>query len=153
MTKLRFSRRSFPWFAFVLLLSSFLVGCGSSAPHVAVLEGTVKVDGAPANSGQVLVTADNGSVTGSMIQADGTYKVVGLPLGAVKIAVLSQEKPEPIPGTENTPTPAGMKENPAVKKVENPIPIPPKYSDKSTSGLVTTLKNGTNTFPIDLSSK
>jgi hypothetical protein len=152
MRELRSSNRSFPWIVIVLLPASFLFGCGSSAPPSAVLEGKVTVDGAPANSGMVRVTAENGTVTGGMIEPDGSYRIVGLPVGAVKITVSPPEIGEPMPASGKTPPLTGMSD-PTPKKVDNPVPIPSKYGDKSTSGLTTTLKNGTNNFPIALSTK
>jgi len=104
----------------------------------------VTVDGTPANSGQVTFTGAKGSISGT-IQPDGKYKAVGVPVGAVKVAVVPPPKlPSAAPPIEGT---AGT------GAVGPPVPIPAKYADVNSSGLSTTLKAGTNTYNIDLTAK
>jgi hypothetical protein len=153
MTRLRFCRKSLPWIASVLLLAAFLVGCGPSGRPSATLEGQVTVDGAPANSGKVLVIAGKGSFAG-MIEPNGHYRIEGLSLGEAQITVVPLESgASDLTKAVNTPSLPGMPTTTTPPKVENPVPIPLKYGAVSTSGLTTTLKVGKNEFPIPLSSK
>ena len=127
---------------------TILVGCGGGTnPKIGNVEGTVKVNGVNANSGNINFTGADGTTIGAAIQADGTYRAIGVGVGEAKVAVVSA----PAPAKGNAPIPAtkdgGMG---GMAPVANPIPIPAKFAKVETSGLTTPVKNGTNTYSPDL---
>ena len=107
MTGIRSLSISFLRIAAIFLTASGLLGCGSSGPPSAILEGTVTVDQAPANSGRVLVTASNGNVTTGTIQPNGSYRVVGLTVGPVQITVLPPENLDSLSAAGKSPHSSG----------------------------------------------
>jgi hypothetical protein len=127
---------------------TILVGCGSGAnSKIGNVEGTIKVNGVNANSGNINFTGADGTTIGAAIQADGTYRAIGVGVGEAKVTVTGA--PPPVKG--NAPLPvtkdSGMG---GTAPVGNPIPIPAKFGKAETSGLSTPVKNGTNTYSPDL---
>ncbi|HTU19252.1 MAG TPA: hypothetical protein VMG10_14425, partial [Gemmataceae bacterium] len=51
------------------------------------MEGKVTVDGGPASSGNVVFTTTEGKSVSGMIEPDGNYRAIDVPVGAVQIAV------------------------------------------------------------------
>ena len=124
-----------------------LVGCGSgSNPKVGNVEGKVQVNGVAANSGNINFIGADGTTIGAAIQPDGSYRAIGVAVGEAKVTVIGAPPPVksnvPIPATKDAP--AGM------NGVANPVPVPAKFNKPETSGLSTTVKNGTNTYSPDL---
>ena len=119
-----------------------LTGCGSSSAKPSIVEGKVTVDGAPANSGMVMLTAGGKSISGN-IQPDGTYRVVDAPKGAAQVTVTGSPNPGGAAPTTGMP---GMGTGPS----GSPVPIPAKYAKVETSGLTITVNAGTNKFDIAL---
>ena len=76
---------------------------------------------------------------------DGTYSVVGAPVGPVRLSVSTEDfkviLPAPGEGPQNT------------RKNPNYVPTPSKYEKYDTSGLATTVPRGTATYNVELSSK
>jgi len=135
-----------------LLLVSLLavIGCGSGGKPGTV-QGKVKVDGTLANAGSVIFTTSTGATAFGTIQADGTYKAIGVPVGATQVTVTGPP-PVPVvgdprlkPPSKDSPSPGGS--------VDKPVPIPAKYGKADSSGLTYTVKGGSNTYDIDLTAK
>ena len=117
-------------------------GCGgSSGPvkKVGTLSGKVTFNGAPVTEGQVaFIDQATGSAGGSPLGTDGTYKVPeALTIG--NYAVVVQPPPLPMP-EQGKPAP----------KPQAYANIPRKYHDIGSSGLTTSIKEGANTFDIDM---
>jgi len=135
-----------------VLLVSFLLGglllstTGCTSPQGVVVEGTVTIDGTPANSGEVVFANDKERFS-APIQRDGSYKANGAPLGQVSVTVQSATAPKMQGGMPE------VKDMGKAGGAVNPVPIPPKYAAKETSGFSTTLKHGVNQYPIQLTAK
>ena len=131
--------------AAVLLLIG-LVGCQKGPPEIASLTGKVTLDGKPLSVGIVSVVSGDDVTRGSArIAADGTYSIVGAPVGPVKLSVSTEDDKiiYPEPGSGST------KERPNPKYVA----IPKKYEKFETSGLETTIPKGKGTYDVVLTSK
>ncbi len=132
----------------VLLAGLVLAGgCGPGAKEFTVLSGRVTIDGAPVKVGVVNVVSDDDIVrTSSDIAPDGTYSIVGAPVGPVKLSVSTEDfrliLPEPGPGAGAQPR-------------ANPLytATPKKYEKFETAELATTVARGKATFDIELKSK
>ena len=125
---------------------SFSVGCSSDKAATATITGSVQIDGKNANSGDIVFSTKEMTVSGA-IQSDGTYKVVGAAPGAAKIYLMSAPK-----AIAKTSAPA-LEGTGGKQTVSNPIPIPAKYQKAETSGLTFEIKSGDNSCPLQLSTK
>jgi len=136
----------------LVLLIPFLTGCPSKE-KTGTVKGTVKVDGALANSGIVtFVSSDTPPTTLSApIDPDGNYQANMVPIGTMKVTVKPVEVPKSSAGIA---TPS-MKDMPgeSSKPPAKPVPIPAKYGKVETSGLTHNVTGGTTTFNIELSNK
>jgi hypothetical protein len=137
----------------ILLLGLVLVGCGSNPnDKLGNVQGKVTVDGAPANSGNVVFTT-SGSTLSGVIGPDGTYRVIGVTPGAAQVSVTGPTAPVGSGGANpGAPTPA-IKDMAGGAAIGKPVPIPAKYAKPASSGLSFTVKSGQNTFDIPLVSK
>jgi hypothetical protein len=168
-----FSRQSYSLGVAVLSLLA-LSGCGGGVGQVS---GRVTMKGAllPAlEQGAVVFTVGDREVAGT-IRNDGTYTVLGVPVGAATVKLLNPRpdasrrftehaveemtkdvKPEdPTSGkwlAKHDPTLKALKRAKAVAKPPPPFvpPIPAKYESTSTSGLTFDVRRGQQTFNIDL---
>jgi hypothetical protein len=131
----------------LFLVCLVAIGCGSDGPKIGAVEGTVTVDGVPANTGSVVFTDAKGQTISGQIQADGKYRAVGVPVGDMKVTVTGP--PTGVPA----PPPIAMKDGPGSAPAGPPVKIPPKYGVAATSGLTFPVKSGTNSYPIQLTSK
>jgi hypothetical protein len=108
-----------------------LAGCSGGRGDVS---GVVKYKGEPVPGGTIMFHGQPSGVWSSEIKKDGSYTVVGIPAGTVKISVML-----PVP---NTVLPGGA-------GAKMPV-IPPKYGDSEKSGLTYTVHGGSQTYPVDL---
>lgn len=152
-------RWNYCWLTGCCLLALFvLAGCGDRGS--AIVEGKVTIDGQPASSGRVFFrSADGKSTIVATIGSDGAYRAVDVPCDAMKITVTLPTKWERIglirdakkakkPGASVGPGAPG-----GVKAFESSAKIPKKYEDPDASGLALTVKSGTNTYDIEISTK
>ena len=115
------------------------------------------VDSVPANVGDVTFTVDGKSLSGK-IQADGTYRVIDVPLGTATVSVSAPAAPTSkdggMAGTGvQSAAPIAMKDGASGGGTTKPVAIPAKYAKADKSGLTTTVKSGTNKYDIPLASK
>ena len=138
--------------ASVLLLAaaSFMAGCNSTNN---TLTGKVTFRGKPVTYGSVLVLCADGSQRTGNIQPDGTYTVTDLPTGAVKLAVISPEPPDPRDQLPH-PLPPGA---PGAPPADLPpidrsrwFALPDEFGDPEKSGKTATVSSGTTEFDIEL---
>jgi hypothetical protein len=130
--------------AAVALLGIGLAGCGNANMY-----GHVVMDKKPVVSGTLLVIGPDSLPRQVAIKADGWYSLADIPPGDVKVAVNS---PNPTTAAksiikrggvdpkyyEPTDAPAGW------------FPIPAKFGDFNTSGLLYKLDRGNNSIEIEL---
>lgn len=140
----------------LLLLSVFFVaGCGQVAHEIpdtgATLEGAITLNGKPIPLALIIVRSEN-ATSDFVVREEGKYKVPSVPLGLVKIGVdteamrgevISRSMANAYKG------PDGKIKEEQAKKLKF-IPVPIKYADPDTSGLVFEIKKGSNTFDIIL---
>jgi hypothetical protein len=141
---------------FVLVLFLFSGGCSSKGS----VTGKVFYQGKPLDGGTVLFVPEQGGGLTSQIQADGSYSIVKLPPGLVKIAVSTPKPPEPprYTGRLNYLMDKEKKEkrqNAAGKgpPAKQSIQIPQHFGDPEKSGLTYTVQNGPQTYDIQLNEK
>ena len=124
-----------------LLLILAGTGCG---PHLGHVSGKVLYKNQPLSSGTVLFVGPDGTTRGfSAIAADGTYRIEKVPVGPVKIAVVSE--PRVPPGLANA---RGPGPQPPDQMRNDYIPIPARYKDPEHSGLRYTVEGGKQTQDI-----
>jgi hypothetical protein len=128
---------------FGAIVATALVGCGKDPPAIATLQGTVSLGAKPVTAGIVSVRSEDGvTLASAEIRPDGTYSVVGVPVGAVRLRVETSGcrmiEPEPGRGT------AGPKRNPLH------VAIPKRYEAFDTSGLTATIGGSGSTLDIVL---
>jgi hypothetical protein len=126
-----------------LLLTLAGTGCGPRVGHVT---GKVLYGDKPLPSGTVRFVGPDGSRRGfSPIAPDATYRIENVPVGLVKIAVVSE--PRVPPGLRNVSGPG----SPASDQTKDDyMPVPARYRDAEQSGLTCSVEWGTHTHDIVL---
>jgi hypothetical protein len=113
--------------------SVVLAGCGDKTTTVT---GKVSLDGQPVEAGFVILYGPTGACVSTGI-IDGTYEVHNPPRGNVTVVVSDGAEP-PRPGAT------------ATRQQQRPGSIPPRYQSKQTSPLKLELKEGPNSFDVEL---
>ncbi|HJT76967.1 MAG TPA: hypothetical protein VJ739_07160 [Gemmataceae bacterium] len=122
------------------------------------MTGTISYQGKPLGNGRVMFVSqkDPSKLGTSNIESDGSYTVVGMPVGPATITV------ETYPPTDQGKVASRMKgANPVKLQSHMDMPKPPagggtyvkipdKYKAKETSGLVYDVKPGKQTHDFDL---
>jgi hypothetical protein len=132
--------------ALLLATGVGLLGCSGRS---ATVSGTVTYQNKKVTSGAVVFVGPDGKASQpALIQEDGTYKAVNVPVGPVKVAV---NNPPPANSTGGGRLPANDPEaQESAREAARYVPTPRKYSDADKSGLTTTIKGGVNTYNIEL---
>ena len=118
-----------------------MFGCGEGTGE---LSGTVTCNSKPVRMGTVTVAGSDGVIRQGEIRDDGTYVVVGLSPGPVRIGVSS-------PNPKSSKVHMRKKgETAPTEDASKWMPIPDKYADFQVSNLGVDVKPGKNTFNIDL---
>jgi len=122
---------------------SALAGCGGGgSDKTGIIEGKVKIDGTPANSGSVVFTVGGTPYSGP-IGPEGDYRTVGVPVGEADVTFLSA------PPQTGSKAMTAVKDMPSSGPAAKPIPIPEKY--KTPAGAQKfTVKSGVNKKDWDL---
>jgi hypothetical protein len=135
-------------YALAVICFCVIIGCDKPLPKVTVLRGRVTFEGKPLSAGHIkFVSVDNVTQTGVELSPDGTFQVLGAPVGPVKMAVsnVQYQMTEPVMSHEGKEV-EPAKTNPKYR------PIPSKYSDIEASGLTTVIEEGQEFLEIDLKS-
>jgi hypothetical protein len=142
--------RRFAWrwkAARLALLLVLIAACGSRSK--ATVTGTVKYKGEPVPSGQVIFYGAGDQSAIAMINDDGSYKATNVPLGPVKVALVTP------------PSTAGMEKAAKVMKTRfgkgnaypesvKAVSLPKRFSDPAKSGLGLTVTQGTQPYNINI---
>lgn len=121
-----------------VLLALLAPGCGGTGS----LSGLVSYQGKPLVSGRVTAVAGEEGPRVGLIQPDGRYRIDGLPVGPVKLAV---ESPDPLAA------PSGDGDGGKVKgRPPGWVALPVKYGDIKTSGLTVDVRAGSGTRDLAL---
>jgi len=132
-----------------------LMGCsGSKGPETGEITGKVTLDGKPVTAGRVrIVAADDTNSASGPIAEDGTYKVVGGPVGtSVKIAVQTKDSqftmgPPSKPPKEG----AGSLEHLQTKQPNTLyVKTPDRYEQIESSGITTQIPSGKGPHQFDI---
>lgn len=129
--------------AAVVLLAA--AGCKKGPPEITTLTGRVTLDGAPVTAGIVNVSSeDDVTRTSAEIGSDGTYTMIGAPVGKVRVSVSTEDYRMllPEPGSK-----AGPRKNPLF------VATPKTYEAFDSSGLATEVPSGKAQYDIALTSK
>ncbi|QDU48315.1 carboxypeptidase-like regulatory domain-containing protein [Gimesia panareensis] len=126
-----------------LLLTALVTGCGAGVDEVpkGTVKGTVKLDGKPLSGARVNFTSGTaGAGAYADLQQDGTYAISDpIPAGDYKVYLSS-------PGLGDAPPDeSGNQEMKDALKG-----VPEKYQSDQSTDLQTVIKEGENTFDIDL---
>ncbi|MBM4073615.1 MAG: hypothetical protein FJ271_32550 [Planctomycetes bacterium] len=120
--------------------------CGCS-PSQATVTGKVTYQNKPLSSGEIHLIGDKGISRSALIGPLGTFEVKNAPVGVVKVSVVSYKSSGPPRG----PSVAKKKNDDEPEEiVPRPSAIPEKYNNISSSELVFTISNGSQTISIDL---
>lgn len=115
----------------------------------ATLEGTVTYKGKQVGYARVVAAGGQGG-SGSAsadIGDDGRYKLENVPLGEVKLAVITAAGQGAFMAREKY---SGPGERKAKRASMEFISVPPPYDNPEMSGLKTTINKGANTFDIKI---
>jgi len=125
--------RSLP--VLVLLLLLVLAGCSSSKSGTREVSGKVTYKGEPLPGGTITFQSanDKDKVGRTGINEDGSYKLGNAPEGDVKIFFIGPSRPSD-----------------TTKGKAPPVTLEAKYLKPETSGVSYTVKEGTQTYDIDL---
>lgn len=126
-----------------LLLAGLLNGCGAGVEEVpkGTVSGTVKLDGKPLSGARVnFISGTAGAGAYADLQQDGTYSITEpIPAGDYKVYLSS-------PGLGDAPP----SESGNQELKDSLKDVPQKYQSDQTTELQTIIKEGENTFEIDL---
>jgi len=133
--------------ALILLLGALAVaGCGG--PPTGDISGKVIYQGKALPGGYVNFTTEGpgGRTVSGEVGKDGSYSVQKVPVGEAKVTVQGiQVLPMPA-------MPPSMKKGvvPPPEAKREPVYVPPKYGNADKSGLTYTVKNGPQTYDVEL---
>jgi hypothetical protein len=137
----RSATKTYAALAALALVPLGLAGCGTPRGSVS---GTVKYQGKPVIYGTVMFVGTDNIPVVAMIQPDGSYRATEVLAGNNQVAINS-----PHPDPPERVSKSGKREPPPVDP-DKWFMIPGKYGDARTSGLSFAVKEGSNTFPIEL---
>jgi len=135
----------------VLAASLFMLAVAGCGGGTGTLTGKVSYKGKPVVYGSVLVRCADGIQRAGNIELDGSYTVLNVPTGPVKIGVDSPEPPSAADISHRGSRP-GAKAAAAAPTVDRSkwVKLPDKYADPDQSGQATTVTVGTTPFDITL---
>lgn len=134
-----------------LLFSFFVVACIGCGTGTGDVTGTVTYKDKPLPGGTVTFLDAGGTFYQSEIQPDGTYEVIGVPVGEAKVAVTYVDEKINEFARDLSKSARGQQKG-AMPKVnaKEIFQIPDQYSDHGNSGLTTPVTKGTSKFDIVL---
>lgn len=132
--------------AAAVVVGALLLGLAGCGPGRATVAGKVTYRGKPLATGSVVFVGGDRRPITAEIGTDGTYTAQGVLEGPNHVAVVSYDPATLVPTDK-----AGRPKEPPDVDPKLWFPIPDKYSEADTSGLVYTVaRHNTNPFNIDL---
>ena len=134
----------------VLILLAVVVGCSAKAPRtdVAVLTGTVRLQGKPLGGGTVRAVVTGGGIYQTVIRADGTYRLE-CPPGPLRLGVETESMK--LAGARTVVNPKTNRPEIVIGSGGTSyVSVPAKYGDPETSGLTAELGVGEQNHDLDL---
>lgn len=122
--------------AAVAVILAAAVGCGGVTGE---LTGTVSYNGKPVSMAAVVLDDESGSPRISSVDEKGGYRFDNVPVGAVKLGVVSPD-PTLLKDENGKPLPESV-----IKKWQK---LPPEKADPRRSGFEATVAPGPNSFDI-----
>jgi hypothetical protein len=155
--------------SFALLL--FAVGCSGSSgsgkgdgdrkpgekadqekPQTGTVKGQVTYKGESLPGGAVTFvtgSSDKGKAFTGLVRADGTYELKDIPVGEVRVAVIT-EPAQPFPRPPASKPPKDARKPAEEGRAPRHINIPAKYANPDTSGIIYRVIGGSQEFNIQL---
>ena len=133
-----------------LALVAALVGC---SPPKGIVSGKVTYKGELVTAGTVHFFGPNDKTDTAYLNPDGTYEAVNVPVGPVKVAVTTPPPPDPSAAEKARSNPMLVAKNVNIKQQQENlkvVPVPRKYSLPGTSNISLTVKEGSQSFDIEL---
>lgn len=119
-----------------------LGGCNETA--TGDLSGRIILQGKPLPWGNICFLCNNGQVKSSTIE-DGSYRIVGLSTGPARITIFANPaSTTPVPPDQRTKHTSHSQTNKSF------IPVPARYKNAKSSGLVCNVVSGPQTYDIEL---
>jgi hypothetical protein len=132
------------------LCAWMIVGCGGARP-LGTVTGTVTYKGAPVPAAKVLFYGAGDQVANAVTDEDGSYVADKVPLGLVKVAVVSSPAgPGLQQAAKNSPGKRRFGKGNLFPEAVNVVSVPKKYGDPAQSGFSLTVTEGSQAFSIDL---
>ena len=134
--------------AFSTIVVGLAIGC-STEPATGTVTGKVTLDGKAVASGTITFMSKTGNApVAASIDTNGSYTATGVQIGDVMVSVVSlPDGPEGGNVIKKSGQETG-KRSPPPEAPKNLLPA--RYADPGTSGLTTTVKEGTNQYDIPL---
>lgn len=129
------------------LFAVAVAGCGGG---VGTLSGKVTYQGKPVVYGTVLVRCADGLQRTGNIEPDGSYAVLNVPAGPVKIGVESPQPPAPAAGGRTSRPGSKAASPPPTVDRSKWVKLPDDAADPEKSGIATTVPAGGAVFDIAL---
>ena len=148
------------WMVLAVVFATLaLCGCGSGNIPRSRVHGVVKYQGKPLADSTIIFIASDNKTHLSQLKADGSYDMVGVAQGPVKVSIQQTAQPEPDSSEQNSQ--AGMGKGDIGEKKDrirrskpsvtnSAIPLPALYTDPEKSGLTFDLKEPDQEWSIDL---
>jgi hypothetical protein len=138
---------------FLCLTSLLLLGCGKGKGTV---KGTIKKGDQPISIGRIVFLVGNENQSGSI--KDGTYEVVGVPVGEAKVVIDSRKPSKPTEMDrgmlEKVPKELRQQKEDQMKNYEEGlkkwVKVPAKYADQNKTPLNFDVKRGDNEFNVKI---
>lgn len=127
-----------------LVTGTLAIVCSGCSSGKASATGKVSLNGEPVKNGTITFYDKDGVGTSSVLDADGGYRIEGLPPGTLKVTL---SRP---PAGSTAPAKAvdrGVRSGTEPKGPER-LPAPDKYESPTTSGVTVQLKPGSNELDI-----
>jgi hypothetical protein len=125
----------------IALLLLVVVGCAGRGD----ISGKVTYKGKALVWGTIQLEAADKTFKQANIESDGSYSIPGVPVGNARVSV-SSANPQ---SSDFVPLHAGPRFQPK-KPITGWFPIPSEYQDINKAKMSYTVKNGPNTYDIDL---
>jgi hypothetical protein len=128
----------------LIVLALAAAGC---EPTKTTASGTVTYRGKPVTWGSVALVAADGVTYPGVLQADGSFRIPGVPVGPARVLVRNPDEPPVLKGrvarvTGPAPDDRKVPQFLPPLAIEEWVPVPEKYADPARSGLSVEVRPG-----------